>query len=192
LSSARLGHTCNEHNVTAALAQRTGSGATFERGSRWCGMSTPNRNDLDVETILNDLRVSKVNASISLSCDGRIEVKLGDALNGYDAEGKVDTLAEAAEWLRDKALMHYPRSEFSRRHAVFDQAEVNTGMRWSEMDLVDLGHMLTRELPIKEIASCLCRSLAEVRHKIAELGQACKDGRSRHHYRGRRLALVEC
>jgi hypothetical protein len=155
-------------------------------------MSTPNRNELDVETILNDLHVSKVNASISLSCDGRIEVKLGDALNGYDAEGKVDTLAEAAEWLRDKALMHYPRSEFSRRHAVFDQAEVNAGIRWSEMDLVDLGHMLTRELPIKEIASCLCRSPAEVRDKIAELGQACKDDRSRHHYRGRRLALVEC
>jgi sulfate adenylyltransferase subunit 1 (EFTu-like GTPase family) len=154
-------------------------------------MSTPNRNELDVETILNDLHVSKVNASISLSCDGRIEVKLGDALNGYDAEGKVDTLAEAAEWLRDKALMHYPRSEFSRKHAS-DQAHVNTTTRWSEVDLVDLGHMLTRELPIKEIASCLCRSLAEVRHKIAELGQACKDGRSRHHYRGRRLALVEC
>jgi hypothetical protein len=155
-------------------------------------MSTPNRNGLDTEAIFNDLYASKVNASISWLCDGGIDVKLGDALNGHDAEAKVDTFAEAAEWLRDKALMHYPRSEFSRKYAALDRAQVNTGMRWSEMDLVDLGHMLTRELPIKEIASCLCRSLAEVRHKIAELGQACKDGRSRHHYRGRRLALVEC
>jgi hypothetical protein len=123
-------------------------------------MSTPSRNGLDVEAILNN------------------------------AEAKVNTLAEAAEWLRDKALMHYSRSEFSRKYPAFDRAHVNTGVRWSEMDLVDLGHMLTREVPIKEIASYLCRSQAEVRDKIAELGQACKDDPSRHHHRERRLALV--
>jgi Icc-related predicted phosphoesterase len=154
-------------------------------------MSTPNRHGLDVEAILNDLHLSKVKASLSLSCEERIEVKLGDLLNGCDAEAKVSTLAEAAEWLRDKALMHYPRSEFAGKYAGFDQAHVNTGMRWSEMDLVDLGHMLTRELPIKEIASHLCRSPAEVRDKIVELGRACHEDRSRHHHRGRRLALVE-
>jgi hypothetical protein len=153
-------------------------------------MSASDRDGLDVEAILNDLHVSKVKASISLSCDGRVDVKLGDPLNGYDAEAKVDTLAEAAEWLRGKALMHYPRSEFSRKYPGFDRTQVNTGTRWSEMDLVDLGHMLTREMPIKEIASRLCRSSAEVRDKIAELGQACKDDRSRHHHRERRLELV--
>jgi len=144
-------------------------------------MST-DRKGLDVEAILNDLHVSKLKASILLSCDSRIDVKLGDALNGYDAEAKVDTLAEAAEWLRGKALMHYPSSAFSRKYG-FDQAQVNTATRWLEMDLVDLGHMLTRELPIKDIGSHLCRSPAEVRDKIAELGRACKDGRSRHHHR---------
>jgi hypothetical protein len=46
----------------------------------------PSRNGLDIEAILNDLHVSKVNASISLSCDSRIDVKLGDPLTGYDAE----------------------------------------------------------------------------------------------------------
>jgi hypothetical protein len=153
-------------------------------------MSTPDRDGLDVEAILNDLHVSKVKASISLSCDGRVDVKLGDPLNGYDAEAKVDTLAEAAEWLRNKALMHYPRTEFSRKYVGSDQAHANIGTRWSEMDLVDLGHMLTREMPIKEIASHLCRSPAEVRDKIADLGQACKDDRSRHHHRERRLELV--
>jgi hypothetical protein len=75
--------------------------------------------------------------------------------------------------------MHYPRSEFSRRHAAFDRANVNTRTRWSEVDLVDLGHMLTRELPIQEIAIHLCRSPAEVRGKIAELGRASKDDPSR-------------
>jgi hypothetical protein len=153
-------------------------------------MSTLNLNGLDVEAILNDLHVSKVKASISLSCEDRIDVKLGDPLNGCDAEAKVNTLAEAAEWLRDKALMHYSRSEFSRKYPAFDRVHVNTGVRWSEMDLVDLGHMLTREVPIKEIASYLCRSQAEVRDKIAELGRACKDDPSRHHHRERRLAVV--
>jgi predicted RNA-binding Zn ribbon-like protein len=153
-------------------------------------MSIAHRNDVDTEAILNDLHLNKVDASISWSCDGRVDVKLGDPLNGYDAETKVDTFAEAAEWLRVKALMHYPRSEFSRKYAS-DQAHVNTEMRWSEMDLVDLGHMLTRESPIKEIASHLCRSPAEVRDKIAELGQVCKDDRSRHHHRKQSLELVE-
>jgi hypothetical protein len=154
-------------------------------------MTVSDCNDLDVETILNDLHASSVRASISLSCDGRIDVKLGDPLNGYVAEAKADSSAEAAEWLRSKALMHYPRCEFSRKYTGCDQAHVNTGTRWSEMDLVDLGHMLTREMPIREIANQLCRSSAEVRDKIAQLGQACKDDRSPHHGRERRLVLVE-
>jgi hypothetical protein len=117
-------------------------------------------------------------------------VKLGDGLHGYDAEAKIDTVADAAEWLRDKALMHYPRSDFSRKYPAVDRAHINTGTRWSEMDLVDLGHMLTREVPIQQIANHLCRSPAEVRDKIAELGRACKVDRSRHPY-GQRLALAE-
>jgi len=164
--------------------------ATFEHESRWCGMSTPSPDGLDVEAILSDLRASEINASISWSCDGRIDVKLGDPLNGYDAEGKMETFAEAAEWLRAKALMHYPRSEFSHKYAACDQARENTGTYWSEMDLIDLGNMLTRELPIKEIANRLCRSPVEVRDKIAELGRACKDDRSHHHHRKRSLELV--
>ena len=155
-------------------------------------MSIPHRSGLDTEAILNDLSASKVSASLSWLCDGRIDVKLGDTLSGFQAEARVDTLVEGVEWLRGKALMHYPRSAFSRKYVGFDQAHVNSGVRWSEMDLVDLGHTLTRELPINEIASHLCRSQAEVRDKIAELGQACNDGRSRHRYREKRLVLVEC
>jgi hypothetical protein len=45
-------------------------------------MSTSNRNGLDVETILNDLYVSKVKASVSLSQAHRIDVKLGDPPKG--------------------------------------------------------------------------------------------------------------
>jgi hypothetical protein len=154
------------------LAQGLLQPVTNKERLGWCSMSIPYRSGLDTEAILNDLSASKVSASISWLADGHIDVRLGDALNGFQAETKMDTLAEAAEWLRSKVLMHHPRSAFSRKYAGSEQAHVNTGTRWSEMDLVDLGHMLTRELPITEIASLLFRSPAEVRDKIAELGRA--------------------
>jgi hypothetical protein len=82
-------------------------------------MSTPVHTGLDVEAILNDLYASEINAAISWLWDGGIDVKLGDPLNGYDAEGKVGTFAEAAAWLRDQACTHYPDSEFARKHGGF-------------------------------------------------------------------------
>ena len=44
---------------------------------------------------------------------------LGDELNGYDAEGKVSTFAEATAWLRDEAYKHYPDSGFARKYRGF-------------------------------------------------------------------------
>jgi hypothetical protein len=52
----------------------------------------------DLKEILISLYASEINASISWLWDGGIDVKLGDSLNGYKAEGKVDTFGEAAEW----------------------------------------------------------------------------------------------
>jgi hypothetical protein len=57
-------------------------------------------NRLDIEGILNGLYESEINASISWLWDGGIDVKLGDALNGYRAEGKVGSFGAAAEWPR--------------------------------------------------------------------------------------------
>ena len=71
-------------------------------------MSTADRNAIDFEAILGDLYESEINASISWLWDGGIDVKLGDALNGYDAEGKVSTFAAAAGWLRDQACRGAP------------------------------------------------------------------------------------
>jgi hypothetical protein len=62
---------------------------------------------------------SEINASISWLWDGDIDVKLGDPLNVYVAEGKVRTFAEAATWLRDQACTHYPDSEFAREYGGF-------------------------------------------------------------------------
>jgi hypothetical protein len=45
----------------------------------------------DLEEILISLYASEINASISWIWDGDIDVKLGDPLNGYQAEGRVGT-----------------------------------------------------------------------------------------------------
>jgi hypothetical protein len=39
-----------------------------------------------------------------------------DPLNGYKAEDKAGTFAEAAAWLRDQACTHYPDGEFAELH----------------------------------------------------------------------------
>jgi hypothetical protein len=69
----------------------------------------------DLEEILISLYASAINVSISWIWDGDIHVKLGDQLNGYTAEGKVGTVTEIADWLRDQAVRHYPSSEFARQ-----------------------------------------------------------------------------
>jgi hypothetical protein len=80
-------------------------------------MSTQDR--INVEAILDDLYASDINASISWVWDGGIAVELGDPLNGYEAEGKVSTVGEAALWLRDQACTHYPDSEFAQKYGAF-------------------------------------------------------------------------
>jgi hypothetical protein len=79
-------------------------------------MSTLDRGGIDIEAILGDLYESEINASISWFWDNRIDVKLGDPLNGYDGEGKVDTVAEAVFWLRDQACTLYPDSKFAGKY----------------------------------------------------------------------------
>ena len=80
-------------------------------------MSEPDR--ISIEAILDDLYASEINVEISWLWDDGIDVKLGAPLNGYDAEGKVTTIAEAAVWLRDQACQHYPDSEFARKYCGF-------------------------------------------------------------------------
>jgi hypothetical protein len=72
----------------------------------------------DLEEFLISLYASAINVSIAWIWDGDIDVKLGDQLNGYKAEGKVGTVTEVADWLRDQAVRHYPSSEFARQFAA--------------------------------------------------------------------------
>ena len=90
-------------------------------------MSTPDQEDIDIEAILDDLYASEINAEISWFWDGginvklgrRINVKLGDPLNGYEAKAKLGTFREAVLWLRDNACSHYRESEFVRKYGGF-------------------------------------------------------------------------
>jgi len=72
----------------------------------------------DLEEILISLYATGINVSISWIWDGDIDVRLGDPLNGYLAEGQVGTVTEIAEWLRDQAVRHYPGSESARQFAA--------------------------------------------------------------------------
>lgn len=47
--------------------------------------------------------------------------------------------------------------------------DINSGQPWSEMSIADLEHALSIGTPVEEIATFLCRDVAEVRAKIAEL-----------------------
>lgn len=56
---------------------------------------------------------SEINFSISTFWDAGFDVKLGDDMNGFQAETQVRTIAEAEEWLAATARQHYPDSVFA-------------------------------------------------------------------------------
>ena len=70
-----------------------------------------------LEQVLTDLYDSAINVDISWMWDGGIDVKLGDAMTGYEAEGTVYSASEIAEWLRENAVRCYPDSEFARKYS---------------------------------------------------------------------------
>ena len=72
----------------------------------------------DLEEILISLYASGINISISWIWDDDIDVKLGDPVNGYKAEGKVGTVIEIGDWLRYQAFRYYLSSEFARQFAA--------------------------------------------------------------------------
>jgi hypothetical protein len=74
-------------------------------------------NRLDLGTIIAALHDSEINGEVSWFFDGVWRVKLGDGMNGVDAEAVVSSPQEAAEWLRSNAVRLYPASAFARQFA---------------------------------------------------------------------------
>jgi hypothetical protein len=66
------------------------------------------------------IRAASIRIDVKLGRRGnaaRVNVKLGDPLNGYYAKSKVRTIAEAAVWLRNQACRRHPDSGFARKHS---------------------------------------------------------------------------
>lgn len=89
---------------------------------------------MDIETVTQNLYESEINCCIASVWDDGWDVKLGDDLNGFVAEGNVKSLQDAAACLDREARKHFPDSvyavgevEHDRREAVRLDAEKN---RW--------------------------------------------------------------
>ena len=68
----------------------------------------------DMEEELQKMYDSEINVDISWFWDSGIDVKLGDQMNGYDAEAQLKTIAEIIPWLQAQIAKHYPLSTYHR------------------------------------------------------------------------------
>lgn len=66
-----------------------------------------------METELQKIYDSEINISISTFWDGRYDLKLGDHVNGYEAESNVDTAKEIIPWFQEQIKIHYPTSAYA-------------------------------------------------------------------------------
>lgn len=65
-------------------------------------------------SILQRLYDSEINAKIEWFWDSGFDVTLGDHMNGYVDSMNTRDWAEAEAWLRDKAIEHWPQSDFAK------------------------------------------------------------------------------
>lgn len=70
---------------------------------------------MTLDEVLDKLYNSEINWHISSFWDNGFDVKLGDEMNGFDAETNVATSTEAAAWLDEQARKWYQRSKYATR-----------------------------------------------------------------------------
>ena len=68
---------------------------------------------MDIEIVMKKLYESEINCSISTFWDNGWDVKLGDEMNGFVAEGNFRNLVEAADFLDRQARKHFPDSVYA-------------------------------------------------------------------------------
>jgi hypothetical protein len=70
----------------------------------------------DLRTTLRTLHASEINAAAQITGDGRIQVWLGDRTLGVcdAAFFPLDESSRAANWLAERALKYFPRSDFAK------------------------------------------------------------------------------
>lgn len=67
-------------------------------------------------SIIQDLHDSEINCTIATFFDGCFDWKLGDAMNGFKAQGSARSFAEAEHQLAATARRIYPDSSFARQY----------------------------------------------------------------------------
>lgn len=67
-------------------------------------------------SVFQDLYHSEINFAVSTFWDGGFDVKLGDASNGFVAEGNFDRFGQIEPWLTKMAIEHYPKSLFAQMY----------------------------------------------------------------------------
>jgi len=73
-----------------------------------------NSHRLDLGAIIAALHDTEINGEVSWFFDGVWRGRLGDEMNGFDAEATVSSPQEAAEWLRANVVRCYPVSQFAK------------------------------------------------------------------------------
>jgi hypothetical protein len=68
--------------------------------------------DLAIE--LQNIYDSEINMEISWFWDGGIDIRLGDKMNGYLAEGNVPSVDEIIPWIQEAIAHFYPESAYAR------------------------------------------------------------------------------
>ena len=72
---------------------------------------------LRLEEVMHRLYVSEINCGMASFWDAGWHVWLGDEANGKKAEiYELNTAADAAKWLHEQAIKHYPRSQYAERY----------------------------------------------------------------------------
>ena len=66
--------------------------------------------------IIQRLHDSEINCQVSTFFDGNFDWQIGDAMNGFVAEGSAQTFTEAERQLAAKACYLYPTSVFAQTY----------------------------------------------------------------------------
>jgi hypothetical protein len=66
-----------------------------------------------LEEELQKIYDSEINVHLSWLWDGGIDIKLGDEMNGFQAETNLQSMTDIVPWLQTAIHKHYPTSTYN-------------------------------------------------------------------------------
>ena len=85
----------------------------------------------DLRLTLRTLRVSEITAAAQITGDGRIQVWLGNRTLGVcdAAFFALHDSSRAADWLAERAVKYFPKSDFAKVHRLIALAVATAGSK---------------------------------------------------------------